>query len=247
VVGYAGGIFSTTDGGATWGKRDCGKVRDIYDIDHIKGLTFVAVGDTGLIIKTTDGGVAWDTCARDSVAVFRAVDFADSSNGWLVGRPISGLNSKGYILNTTNAGENWNSQKSNTIYSLYGVSFIERNCGWACGQMGTILKYYDPTGVEGEINDDHLTKSNQKFKCSPNPFISSVLIKYSSSKENVLTLSIYNIQGKLVKSITENKSRVFSIVWNGKDQNGNVLPCGIYFCQANQDGISKTIKLIKLK
>jgi len=245
VVGYAGGIFSTTDGGATWGKRDCGKVRDIYDIDHIKGLTFVAVGDTGLIIKTTDGGVTWVTFSSDSMGYLRAVDFVDSSNGWLVGCRQN-LPYKGIIMNTTDGGDLWGFQ-INTDYWLYGVKFINRDFGWACGSMGNIYKYYDPTGVEGKINDDHLTKSNQKLKCSPNPFISSVLIKYGSSNKNVLTLKIYNIQGKLVKTITENKNSELSFVWNGKDQRGNVLPCGIYFCQANQDGISKAIKLIKLK
>jgi len=150
AVGVAGSIFTTDDGGQNWTRRSGVTNRTIFDVTHIKDQTYIAVGDTGLILRTTNGGATWDTCARDSVATLRAVDFADSSYGWIVGRPVSGLDIRGIILNSTNSGNNWYYQNTGINCRFYDVKCVNKNFSWACGGGGKIYRYYDPTGVEGE-------------------------------------------------------------------------------------------------
>jgi hypothetical protein len=69
------------------------------------------------------------------------------------------------------------------------------------------------------------------FSITPNPAQFSINIKYqiSNIKNTNQRLKIYNIEGRLVQtlSLDNNKS---SEVWNTKDKYGNLVPSGIYFC-----------------
>lgn len=66
---------------------------------------------------------------------------------------------------------------------------------------------------------------------------------------NAFSTKIYNIEGKLVKTLIEqtNNDEEISILWKGDDQSGKRVPSGIYFCRVLQGNNSETIKLIKLK
>ena len=61
------------------------------------------------------------------------VDFADSKNGWIVGRG-------GVILRSGDKGLTWVRQDSGTTLNLFGL-FMDKKYGWAVGQNGLILKY----------------------------------------------------------------------------------------------------------
>jgi|GEM_PF-1865620 photosystem II stability/assembly factor-like uncharacterized protein len=246
AVGYAGNIFTSNDGGQSWTRRSGVTNRQLFDVAHLKSLNFVAVGDTGLIIRTVDGGVTWDTCVRDSVAAYRAVDFTDSAYGWVVGRSVSGP-PKGYTINTIDGGLNWFYKLSEIDKNLYGVKFVNHYYGWACGMAGIIYKYYDPAGVSGEPGQNSKLK-REKALIYPNPFSNSINIKYNASSNEPVSVKFYNIKGELVKILIEqSNSYVLSLVWEGDDQNGSKLTNGIYFCRIQQGNYNQTIKLIKLK
>jgi photosystem II stability/assembly factor-like uncharacterized protein len=61
------------------------------------------------------------------------VDFADSKNGWIIGR-------SGVILRSGDRGLTWLQQDSATVDNLYGL-FMDKKYGWAVGEKGLILKY----------------------------------------------------------------------------------------------------------
>jgi photosystem II stability/assembly factor-like uncharacterized protein len=58
-VGILGGIFNTTDGGATWTAQTSGTSVTLQDVDFVDATTGWAVGDDGEILNTTDGGATW--------------------------------------------------------------------------------------------------------------------------------------------------------------------------------------------
>jgi len=79
------------------------------------------------------------------------------------------------------------------------------------------------------------------IKLYPNPFVESVRIEISLNKEQHLTIEIYNMNGQLIKTLYKrNASKQTTLIWDGKDSNGNIVDSGIYLCQANQR-ISKII------
>jgi hypothetical protein len=79
----------------------------------------------------------------------------------------------------------------------------------------------------------------------PNPFSDNTTINYSLPEAANLILSIYNVQGKLVRSLYNGPQQAgnHSMDWNGTDDNGNELNAGIYFYQLQTEGFVKTMKM----
>lgn len=77
----------------------------------------------------------------------------------------------------------------------------------------------------------------------PNPFYRSILIKYEVLETSFITLKLYDITGRLVKTLIDNKSSTGCYTISC----GNELPSGIYFL-CMEAGECKIIqKLIKVK
>jgi FlgD Ig-like domain len=82
---------------------------------------------------------------------------------------------------------------------------------------------------------------------SPNPFIEETHISYRLPKEGQVQVSITDLNGRSVKSWTEEVkgSGKQELVWNGTDASGNLLKAGVYFCTLHYAGVKKTCKLVK--
>lgn len=78
----------------------------------------------------------------------------------------------------------------------------------------------------------------------PNPFNTSTTFGYTIQKETVVTLSIYNLVGQQVATLTNGMRLAgeHSVTWNASD-----FPSGIYFARLEAEERSKSIKLILLK
>ncbi|HSW53656.1 MAG TPA: T9SS type A sorting domain-containing protein [Ignavibacteriaceae bacterium] len=83
----------------------------------------------------------------------------------------------------------------------------------------------------------------------PNPFNSSSQIKITSEKQSNIKIVIYNILGKEVKILLDKElpAGEYTIEWDGKDSNGNILNSGVYFIKMKANGFQKTIKSILMK
>ncbi len=86
----------------------------------------------------------------------------------------------------------------------------------------------------------------------PNPFTSQTTIRFSAP-ENIngsdVTLSIYNIKGQLVRTLLDRpaNSGIQDVLWNARDDNGNLVPAGAYFYQLRVDQRSRTKRMILYK
>jgi hypothetical protein len=83
----------------------------------------------------------------------------------------------------------------------------------------------------------------------PNPFNPSTTIRFSLPQTTAAQLSIINIAGDKVRSLfhgTLNEG-TFSFNWDGKDQQGDLLPSGIYLYRLEAGQYSETRRMIFLK
>lgn len=66
----------------------------------------------------------------------------------------------------------------------------------------------------------------------PNPFHQSTSISFHLSRSGKVALKIYTITGELVRTFIKQciNARSYSLSWDGKDDIGNRVPSGIYFC-----------------
>jgi len=99
-----------------------------------------------------------------------------------------------------------------------------------------------PTGV-GEGGLPALLTGN-----APNPFRSSTLISFSTTKEGDARLRIYDVEGRLVNTLIEGPLPPGShaVRWNGEDDAGRRVPPGVYFYRLQGDDGSACRKLVRV-
>jgi len=84
----------------------------------------------------------------------------------------------------------------------------------------------------------------------PNPFNPSTTIRFDLPKEAPVTMEVYNVLGVRVRTlmagVTVNAGR-HTMVWDGRDDNGNTAPSGVYMYRisANDFHASKKMTLVK--
>jgi hypothetical protein len=83
----------------------------------------------------------------------------------------------------------------------------------------------------------------------PNPFNPETTISYSLENDDYVNLDIYNIKGQKVKSVVNEKQKAgnYNIIWNGKDENNQLVGNGIYFYKIKSGKYTATRKMILLK
>ncbi len=83
----------------------------------------------------------------------------------------------------------------------------------------------------------------------PNPFNPETHITFYISRAGETELAIYNVSGQKVRTLISGFQTAgeHTIVWNGKDDNGNAVSSGIYFYRLKADDIVKVRKAILIK
>lgn len=83
----------------------------------------------------------------------------------------------------------------------------------------------------------------------PNPFNPTTNIEFTVANRQDVTLSVYNINGQLVKTLVNGTVNAGNqnVVWDATDNNGNKVASGIYFSRfTTQNGV-QTKKMVLLK
>lgn len=114
------------------------------------------------------------------------------------------------------------------------------------------LGFWYPGIVTGIAEDksDEIINSNtlitKLFKAKPNPFRTQTEIRYSLAAAEKVSLFIYDISGRIVKSLVNGKINpgIYSINWNGKNDRGQQVSAGIYFYQLKTKDYTKTNKIL---
>ncbi len=130
--------------------------------------------------------------------------------------------------------------RSLVLYSgwLEYVGNKRANAMRICGEM------YPPTGIKNH----YVYEMNfSRIEAFPNPFTKTVSIKvnYHPKLPRDVTVSIYNITGRLMRRFKPTaglSSEVF--IWEGDDQKDKKLPAGIYFAVLKCGNDTDTEKII---
>src|SRR5262249_28548527 len=67
--------------------------------------------------------------------------------------------------------------------------------------------------------------------CEPNPFTPSTSIRYEIAQSGPVTLSIYDLRGRKVRTLAKGQVEggAHAVSWDGRDGAGRELPSGAYF------------------
>jgi hypothetical protein len=99
------------------------------------------------------------------------------------------------------------------------------------------------------LNDERIPQEYNYICNYPNPFNIQTTITYTISRDSNISLSIYNIGGKLIKTLISSfqESGKYRIYWDGLDDSGNFCSAGIYLIHLKTDYGLFTNKMILLK
>ncbi len=83
----------------------------------------------------------------------------------------------------------------------------------------------------------------------PNPFNPSTTISYALPEETHVVLSIFNLEGKLVRTLVNGLVTAGNkeLIWNGRDNKGNPLSSGVYLYRLTAGNRTLTKKMVLLK
>ena len=84
----------------------------------------------------------------------------------------------------------------------------------------------------------------------PNPFNPSTTIEFTIQNNSEIELSIYNIKGQKIKTLTQNEyaKGSHSIIWSGDEESGNPVNSGIYYYKLKVNGKTEAVnKCLMLK
>jgi len=127
--------------------------------------------------------------------------------------------------------------------SAEAVTFVITNTGTA------IANYAYAAGTVA--NDDYSNNitATSVLSCYPNPFKSTVTIKYNLKNSGQSVLNIYNTKGQLVKTLMNDikASGQYETTWSGDSESNEQLPSGIYFVRLQNGSETKTQKVLLLK
>jgi len=96
---------------------------------------------------------------------------------------------------------------------------------------------------QGNSGLQHFSIDDHDFYVSPNPIKNQATFYLNTTKFSThAKLTIYNSNGSPVKIFDVNPQS--SINWNGADEQGNLLPSGIYLYQISDNQSVYTKKLV---
>ncbi len=83
----------------------------------------------------------------------------------------------------------------------------------------------------------------------PNPFNPATNIQLVVGRAGLVSVDIFSVNGARVRSLLneERATGTFVLRWNGRGDDGNLVPSGAYFCRVRNGGVTDTQPLLLLK
>lgn len=240
-------IYRTTNGGSNWTTHQyTGPTSDVRKIHFFDSMNGIAMTFHGQILRTTNSGENWIYETTLISPFFFDMKFVNQNTGYILAGKYTD-NENPYYFKTTDGGINWDTNfiglESNLL--LNGVEFLNDSIGVIVGAEGTIFR----TTTGGEtINIQAITSEIPSeftlYQNYPNPFNPITKIKFAIPKVSNVKISIYDILGRKVTSLINQKlqSGTYETQWNAGG-----FASGVYFYSLEAEGYKETRKMLLVK
>jgi len=111
----------------------------------------------------------------------------------------------------------------------------------------TLLSEYGTPTLAGV--GDTPTPPAELMGNAPNPFDRTTDVAYRVSSPTLVQLRVYDVAGRLVKSLHEGIAPVgaYTAKWDGTDERGHLVPSGVYFCNLVANNFTQTRKMLVIR
>jgi photosystem II stability/assembly factor-like uncharacterized protein len=202
-------------------------------------------GIPAAICETFDGGETWTQITYSGPMYWTDIAYVPGTeNTWVStgGRQILN-NGASYSID---GGHTWTAMPGTEGANFRNMTWLNDHCGWAGGynvndSVGGVFKFIGD--LSSTITLVNPTMETDLLKVYPNPFSKQTTIEFTLPIADPISLSVYDISGKLRESIVSEKltSGKHKIDWNAEG-----LSSGIYFLRLETNSITETKKIILL-
>lgn len=166
----------------------------------------------------------------------------DRDSEWNISSEVSGLNGR-FFYNVKNGSGKL--QGVVTYPSTPPNYTLAKENGWMIFVPSSLISQLQKgSGSGSEISELSISENYVLYNSYPNPFNPTTIIKYSIPLNSFVTLKVYDILGREVKTlVNELKNQgVYEVTFNGEN-----LSSGTYFYRITAGSFSETKKFILMK
>lgn len=152
----------------------------------------------------------------------------------------------GATISDTTSALNYQRNISPGSYNIYVVSVYLDDLGHTVYSDNSNMLQFSYTDTQDESSTPAIFALQQNY---PNPFNPTTRISYSLKTAGIATLHIYNVKGQCVKTLVnaEQKQGCHQIAWDGRNDQANALPSGVYYYRLTSEHQRITRKMLMLK
>ncbi|MBK6536960.1 MAG: T9SS type A sorting domain-containing protein [Ignavibacteria bacterium] len=123
------------------------------------------------------------------------------------------------------------------------MQFINATLGFSGGNLGTFLRYGNPSGIS--LNNNEVPEGFELKQNYPNPFNPSTKINFSIPKASNVSLKIYDALGKEIYTLVNEFKAAgnYSYEFNVPSD----ITSGVYFYTLSSENFTSTKKLTLVK
>ena len=237
-------IYLTTNGGVSWSVKTLGlpgtSVPSIAFQDD--KLNAIALSDVVApdIARTTNGGNNWEIINNGTNLTFAGIV------KWVPGTGIYFMAS-GFMKRTSNNGTSWEQMNTGDVINFRQMDLYKSSansiCAYALATNGKLIKYEgEPFGLDP--GNTSVPTNYQLEQNYPNPFNPVTTIKYSVPKPGEVKLTIYDMNGKVIKVLVNSHHAIGNYV---ESLDMSVYASGVYFYELSSADITISKKMILIK
>ncbi|MCP4995512.1 MAG: T9SS type A sorting domain-containing protein, partial [Gammaproteobacteria bacterium] len=248
VAGIVNGThraYRTIDGGESWNTISLPDI--VYSISWIDSQNLYAGLPNG-IYQSVDGGLSWRQVLNEMAHM---VVFKDAQNG-IAYKPYQN------IFITSDGGDTWDQLPTPFLSSILDGSTVPQLGTVAFGDEGWIFTSQMLRILVGSVaslstvnpEPQTVVPSPLHFvSAHPNPFNPMTRLSFNVEVNEVVQLSIYDVSGKLVRTIVNGplEAGLNTFTWDGQDHSGRMSAAGIYLARISGESGSDSVKIVLAK
>ncbi len=241
-------IYRTTDG-QNWTNVSNGNVPNAYPTDiHVNPnnsrdvyVTFGGFGN-GHVYRSSDGGTTWTNITSNLPDLPHhsvCIDPQYPQNVY-VGNDLG-------VYVSTNSGGLWSTYSNGMPYALVfdlTIVYPNRHIRATTHGNGVYERSLVTNPLLGIIKNSEVPKDFKLYQNYPNPFNPTTKIRYQLPKSEYITINVFDITGKLVRTLVNEKQNagIYEVKFEAKD-----ISSGVYFYKLTSGDFLDVKKLILLK
>ena len=130
----------------------------------------------------------------------------------------------------------------------YSFVILEEN-GAAC-EFALDDIYWDSGNIAGVDGQPAVRQQVSLGRNVPNPFNPRTTINFAVPADQVVSLRVYDMSGRLVRTLVSNRmyrAGDHQVDWDGRDEVGNAVASGVYFSRLEAEGQQAVRRMVLIK